>query len=74
MQSVWELPTLIRMTHVGRAVVHKFVGALETICMAPKGTRKTADSLATAADCLVAGSEEKLFTPMYLMDGHKPVV
>jgi sterol 24-C-methyltransferase len=30
----------------------------------PKGTQKTADSLALAADCLVAGGKEKLFTPM----------
>ncbi|TVY45779.1 Sterol 24-C-methyltransferase [Lachnellula subtilissima] len=74
MQSIWDLPTLIRMTHTGRTVVHKFVGALETIGLAPKGTQKTADSLATAADCLVAGGKEKLFTPMYLMVGRKPLL
>ena len=72
MQSVWDLPTFVRMTHVGRALVHRFVGALETIKLAPKGTQKTADSLARAADCLVAGGKEKLFTPMYLMVARKP--
>jgi len=40
--------------------------------IAPGGTQKTADSLALAADCLVAGGQQKLFTPMYLMVGRKP--
>ncbi|GAB7363103.1 hypothetical protein MBLNU230_g3394t1 [Neophaeotheca triangularis] len=73
MQSVWDLPTLVRMTKIGRGTVHRFVGALETIGLAPKGTQKTADSLAKAADCLVAGGKEKLFTPMYLMVARKPL-
>ena len=72
MQSIWDFPTLVRMTKIGRGIVHKFVGALETINLAPRGTQKTADSLALAADCLVAGGREKLFTPMYLMVGRKP--
>ncbi|TGO52599.1 hypothetical protein BCON_0138g00170 [Botryotinia convoluta] len=74
MQSIWELPTFLRMSPVGRTVVHSFIGALETFGLAPKGTQKTADSLATGADCLVAGAKEKLFTPMYLMVGRKPAV
>lgn len=61
-QSLWDLPTLIHMTHVGRGLVHDIVGALEMIGVAPKGSRKTADSLAEGADCLVAGGKEKLFT------------
>ncbi|KAK4547585.1 Delta(24)-sterol C-methyltransferase [Oleoguttula mirabilis] len=72
MQSVWDFPTLVRMTKVGRGFMHRFVGALEMIGVAPRGTQKTADSLAKAADCLVAGGREKLFTPMYLMVGRKP--
>ncbi|KAF2473526.1 uncharacterized protein BDR25DRAFT_333045 [Lindgomyces ingoldianus] len=71
--SIYDIPTVIRMTKIGRALVHKFVGALELIGVAPKGTQKTADSLAVAADCLVAGGREKLFTPMYLMVGRKPM-
>ncbi|KAF7904945.1 uncharacterized protein EAF01_005467 [Botrytis porri] len=62
------------MSPVGRTVVHSFIGALETIGWAPKATQKTADSLATGADCLVAGAKGKLFTPMYLMVGRKPAV
>lgn len=72
MQSIWDFPTLVRMTHLGRGLVHRFVGALEVIGVAPKGTQKTADSLAQGADCLVSGGKEQLFTPMYLMIGRKP--
>jgi sterol 24-C-methyltransferase len=53
-------------------LTHKFVGVLEKIGVAPHGTQKTADSLALAADCLVAGAKEDLFTPMYLMVARKP--
>lgn len=72
LSSIGDFPTILRMTKIGRATVHKFVGMLEMIGIAPKGTQKTADSLAVAADCLVAGGKEKLFTPMYLMVGRKP--
>ncbi|KAH8689915.1 putative sterol 24-c-methyltransferase [Talaromyces proteolyticus] len=71
MQSPWDIFTIARMTWWGRGLVHRFVGALETVGVMPRGTQKTADSLALAADCLVAGGEKKLFTPMYLMVGRK---
>ncbi|KAF2843442.1 hypothetical protein M501DRAFT_926552 [Patellaria atrata CBS 101060] len=73
MGSVWDFPTILRLTRVGRGAVHRFVGALEMVGLAPKGTQKTADSLAVAADALVAGGKEKLFTPMYLMVARKPL-
>lgn len=72
MQSIWDFPTLVRMTHIGRGLVHRFVGLLEMARLAPRGTQKTADSLAQAADCLVAGGRQHLFTPMYMMVGRKP--
>ena len=72
MGSIWDFFTIARMTKVGRGVLHKFVGGLEMIGVAPHGTQKTANSLAVAADCLVAGGKEKLFTPMYLMIARKP--
>ncbi|KAH8648457.1 S-adenosyl-L-methionine-dependent methyltransferase [Xylariales sp. PMI_506] len=71
-QSIYDIPTIARMTKWGRWLAHNFAGALETIRLAPPGTKKTADSLALAADCLVAGAEQHLFTPMYLMVGKKP--
>ncbi|KAI9745099.1 MAG: Delta(24)-sterol C-methyltransferase [Claussenomyces sp. TS43310] len=72
MGSVWDFPAIARMSRVGRGIAHKFVGLLEKIGVAPGGSQKTADSLALAADCLVAGAKEDLFTPMYLMIARKP--
>ena len=72
MGSVWDIFTIARMTWWGRSLIHRFVGVLELTGFAPKGTQKTADSLARAADCLVAGGQKKLFTPMYLMVARKP--
>jgi sterol 24-C-methyltransferase len=73
MGSIWDFFTIARMTRWGRGTVHKVVGLMEMVGIAPYGTQKTADSLATAADCLVAGGKEDLFTPMYLMVGRKPL-
>lgn len=56
-QSVADFLTVLRMTKIGRSVVHKVIGGLEIIGVAPKGTQKTADTLATAADCLIAGAQ-----------------
>ncbi|KAF2086693.1 sterol 24-c-methyltransferas-like protein [Saccharata proteae CBS 121410] len=72
MGTMWDFPTIVRLTKIGRGAAHKFCGLLEKVGMAPPGTQKTADSLAVAADALVAGGREKLFTPMYLMVGRKP--
>jgi sterol 24-C-methyltransferase len=72
MGSIWDFPTIFRMTKLGRGMAHKFVGLLEMVGLAPGGTQKTADSMAVAADCLVAGAKEDLFTPMYLMIARKP--
>jgi sterol 24-C-methyltransferase len=70
--TLGDIPTIMRMTRLGRGLVHRFVGALETFGLAPGGSQKTADSLALAGDSLVAGGQEHLFTPMYLMVGRKP--
>ncbi|GAD95740.1 sterol 24-c-methyltransferase, putative [Paecilomyces variotii No. 5] len=70
--SPWDVLTIARMTWWGRGIAHRFVGAMEKIGLFPRGSQKTADSLALAGDCLVAGGEKKLFTPMYLMVGRKP--
>ncbi|MCJ1399594.1 Delta(24)-sterol C-methyltransferase [Xylographa trunciseda] len=70
--SFGDVFTVARMTKLGRGTIHKLVGLLETVGIASKGTQKTADSLAKAADALVAGGEQKLFTPMYLMVARKP--
>ncbi|KAJ5894714.1 hypothetical protein N7495_006405 [Penicillium taxi] len=72
MGSLWDLLTIARMTWWGRGLAHRFVGAAENIGLFPRGSQKTADSLALGADSLVEGAEKKLFTPMYLMVGRKP--
>ena len=72
LQTPFDLFTIVRMTRWGRTIMHNLAGALEFLRIAPAGTKKTADSLALAADCLVAGGREHLFTPMYLMVARKP--
>ncbi|KAI9651863.1 MAG: pyruvate dehydrogenase E1, beta subunit [Alyxoria varia] len=64
MDSMWDFFAIARLTRIGRGAVHRFCGALETIKILPGGTTRTADSLAEAADNLVAGGREKLFTPI----------
>lgn len=72
--SVGDVFTIARMSWWGRGLIHKFIGVGETLRAMPQGTQKTADSLAYAADNLVAGGKQKLFTPMYLMVAKKPQV
>ncbi|RMZ86285.1 hypothetical protein DV736_g6488, partial [Chaetothyriales sp. CBS 134916] len=71
--SVYDIFTVARMTWWGRGLAHRFIGLGEKLNLMPKGTQKSADSLAEAADSLVAGGKEKLFTPMYLMIARKPL-
>ncbi|MCJ1425953.1 Delta(24)-sterol C-methyltransferase [Sticta canariensis] len=71
-QSIGDVVTIARMTKIGRTAAHGLIGGLEQIGLVPKGTKKTADSLAVAADCIVEGGKQKLFTPMYLMVARKP--
>jgi len=70
--TIGDFLTILRMTKLGRGTIHKFLGFFETLGLMPTGVQKTADSLAVAADCLVAGGKEKLFTPMYLIKAVKP--
>ncbi|KAH7367665.1 S-adenosyl-L-methionine-dependent methyltransferase [Plectosphaerella cucumerina] len=71
-QTVGDLLYTFRMTWIGRNVTRCMLSALETMRIAPPGMVKTSDSLCAAADALVLGAKEKIFTPMYLMVGRKP--
>ncbi|KAI3545145.1 hypothetical protein CTAM01_16619 [Colletotrichum tamarilloi] len=71
-QTVGDLLYTFRMTGLGRAFTHGFLGLMETLRLAPPGMMKMSDSLCVAADALVLGGKEKIFTPMYLMVGRKP--
>lgn len=46
-----------RITKLGQTVVHGFVGVMESLGLAPRGTQKTADNLSVAAEGLVEGAQ-----------------
>jgi sterol 24-C-methyltransferase len=60
------------MTHTARFLSHGLLGLLGFLRLAPPDTMRTADALGVAADALVAGGREKLFTPMQLYVARKP--
>lgn len=53
-----------RMTTIGKFFTQNTVWMLEKFGLVPKGTYDVGEALKTAADALVAGGREKLFTPM----------
>ncbi len=61
-----------RMTTFGKFVTQNSVRVLEKVGMVPKGTHDVGEALKTAADALVDGGREKLFTPMMLFVCRKP--
>lgn len=71
-QTYGDLFYTFRMTKLGRNVTHYFFGLMEMVGLAAPGVMKMSDSLCTAADALVLGGKEKIFTPMFLMVGLKP--
>ena len=71
--TMGDLLKTFRMTRFGRWAAHGFMAALETVGLAPPGTKKTGDSLSKAAEALVQGGKEGLFTPMFLMVARKPL-
>lgn len=62
-----------RMTRAGRWTTDKLVQMLETVRLAPPGSRKVSQLLNMAADNLVEGGERGIFTPMYFWIGRKPM-
>ena len=54
------------MTRFGKFVTQNSVWCLEKVGLVPKGTYDVGEALKTAADALVAGGRERLFTPMML--------
>jgi len=70
--SIWDFFTILRMTKFVRGAMQRVLGGLEYVRLAPGGSARTAASLGKAADALVAGAKEGLFTPMYFMIAQKP--
>lgn len=71
-QNLKDLFTVLRTTNLGRTAMGSLLSVLERLRMAPPGTAETANELSLAADNLVAGGKQGLFTPMYFMIGKKP--
>jgi len=72
-QTTWDLVMCWRMTTFGKFVTQNTVWVLEKMKMLPTGTHDVGEALKLAATALVAGGQEKLFTPMMLFVGRKPV-
>ncbi|GAA5835528.1 hypothetical protein JCM11251_002956 [Rhodosporidiobolus azoricus] len=71
-QTYWDLLTVWRMTMWGRNITGYAVWWLEKFGIVPKGTHDVQEALKVAADSLVAGAKENLFTPMMLFVAQKP--
>ncbi|KAG9089261.1 Delta(24)-sterol C-methyltransferase [Ceratobasidium sp. UAMH 11750] len=67
-QTIWDYFAVWRMSWNGKIVTQNTVRILKMIGLAPKGTYiDVGEALKTAADALVLGGQQKLFTPMYLV-------
>ncbi|CAE6467754.1 unnamed protein product [Rhizoctonia solani] len=71
-QTTWDYVTVWRMSWSGKIVTQTTVKVLEMLGLVPKGTFDVGEALKTAADALVRGGQQKLFTPMYLVVSRKP--
>ncbi|WOO79713.1 Sterol 24-C-methyltransferase erg6 [Vanrija pseudolonga] len=72
-QTLWDVFTVFRMSRLGKIITQNGVWGLEKIGFVPKGTYDVGESLKVAADALVEGGREKLFTPMALWVVRKPL-
>jgi sterol 24-C-methyltransferase len=71
-RSLGDFIKVSLMTRPIRFLSHGLLGLLGFLRLAPPDAMKTADALGVAADALVAGGREKLFTPMQLYIARKP--
>ncbi|KIK63897.1 hypothetical protein GYMLUDRAFT_40108, partial [Collybiopsis luxurians FD-317 M1] len=72
-QTVMDWFTVWRTTWFGMFVMHGIFWILELVGVLPKGTIEVGAALKVAQTSLIKGGQTKLFTPMYLMVGRKPV-
>lgn len=68
----WTRLQNFRTTKVGRKVTHALVAGLERLSFAPKGSLEVANMLERAADGLVAGGKQGIFTPLFFFLARKP--
>ena len=69
----YEFSHNFQHTPVGRFCLKVFVGTLEFLGLAPKGTSGVSAFLNKAADGLVGGGQEEIFTPMFFTLARKPL-
>jgi sterol 24-C-methyltransferase len=69
----YELSHNFQHTWLGRNVLAGFVGTLELVGLAPAGTGDVSAFLNKAADGLVGGGQEEIFTPMFFTLARKPL-
>lgn len=70
-ETPWYLPLLgelaglsiLRRGRLGRRLAQRTIGILETIGIAPKGSKEVSQMLGRAAEGLIAGGETGIFTP-----------
>jgi len=60
-------------TRIGRYVTDSTLLVLETLGIAPTGTRKVSQLLIEAAEYLVQGAKMEIFTPMFFFVARKPL-
>ncbi|KAJ9695820.1 hypothetical protein PVL29_011010 [Vitis rotundifolia] len=76
----WYLPldttqfslSSFRTTAFGRFITRNMVKALEFVRLAPEGSQRVQAFLEKAAEALVEGGREGIFTPMYFFVARKP--
>lgn len=61
-----------RTTKLGRMMTHQLVKNLERFGLAPKGSLEVSSMLERAADGLVAGGKQGIFTPLFFFLARKP--
>lgn len=66
LQSGWSFAQL-RHTKLGRSLTQGFLRVAEFLRIVPKGVSKAHEILVIAADGLVLGGEQQIFTPMYMV-------
>ena len=69
----WDAVSRWKMTPLGRFITDIFVWILETLRLAPPGTRRVSQMLNLGADSLVEAADLGLFTPMFYFLVRKPV-
>lgn len=73
LQSSYSSIKGLRATPIGRFCTNMLCRVLEFFNLASKGAHNAAVILEEAADNLVKGGQEKIFTPGYYMRGRKPL-